>query len=413
MCHPERANLAVEWADSDVGVRPPPAIHVDPEALYPFVAMADIDAETGLQSRFELVKGRELKTSKTRFLAGDILFAKITPCVENGKVAMVPGVNSSVGFATTEVFRVGPSRELDAKFLLYFLRGPTVRRAAVASMTGSTGRQRVPRAFLESLQIPVPPLDAQRRIIAELESILPRLQDVPREMSRLTHLEKRIQIAVVGEVLSRFRDEQDWVPLSKWIERIQSGWSPACLPRPAGYEEWGVLKVSAVSSGVFKPTENKALPPSLKARPELAVRAVDFLSHRANTRELIGTSCFVVDKPPPNLMLSDKLFRFIFRPEMGVDPVFLKQVMDRPEIRSQIQARATGTSSSMLNISQRSLLQVRVPPVRSEDQHAAGKILRSTEMSLARIRGARDQVRLLAGAAKESVLDRAYDRNLR
>ncbi len=67
----------------------------------------------------------------------------------------------------------------------------------------------------------------------------------------------------------------------------------------------------------------------------------------------------------------------------------------------------------MLNISQRSLLQVRVPPVRSEDQHAAGKILRSTEMSLARIRGARDQVRLLAGAAKESVLDRAYDRNLR
>src|SRR6266508_1383048 len=91
MCHPERANLAVEWADSDVGVRPPPAIHVDPEALYPFVAMADIDAETGLQSRFELVKGRELKTSKTRFLAGDILFGKITPGVENGRAAMVPG----------------------------------------------------------------------------------------------------------------------------------------------------------------------------------------------------------------------------------------------------------------------------------------------------------------------------------
>jgi type I restriction enzyme S subunit len=168
-----------------------PRVTVDPHSAYPFVAMADIDQETGLGCTYRTVPGRELK-SKNKFLSGDILFARITPCVQNGKIALAPDIDTPVGFATTEVFRIGPREGIDRKYLLYFLRSPRVRSAAEASMTGTTNRRRVPREFLEGLWVPVPPLDEQRRIAAKLVAASAVLDEV----TRLAEQRKQAIIAV-------------------------------------------------------------------------------------------------------------------------------------------------------------------------------------------------------------------------
>ena len=105
-----------------------------------------------------------------------------------------------------------------------------------------------------------------------------------------------------------------WVRLGNISLASDSGWSPQCLPEARSGTDWGVLKVSAVSWGVFKPEENKALPRGMTSRPECEVKAGDFLLSRANTEELVARSV-VVGQTPPRLMMSDKIVRFTFPPE--------------------------------------------------------------------------------------------------
>lgn len=101
----------------------------------------------------------------------------------------------------------------------------------------------------------------------------------------------------------------EWVKLGNISLLSDSGWSPQCSSEPRCNEEWGVLKVSAVSWGEFRPQENKALPQGINAKPECEVRVGDFLISRANTEELVARSV-VVKKSPIHLMMSDNIVRF-------------------------------------------------------------------------------------------------------
>lgn len=102
----------------------------------------------------------------TKFKNGDTIMARITPCLENGKVAKVSVLNDDeVGFGSTEyiVFRAinGVS---DADFLYYMICSPVVRNPAIKSMVGSSGRQRVQTDVVANLDIELPPIEEQRKI---------------------------------------------------------------------------------------------------------------------------------------------------------------------------------------------------------------------------------------------------------
>jgi len=105
----------------------------------------------------------------TSFKDRDVLVAKITPCFENGKIAHAR-ITKRLGFGSTEFHVARPkSRSLDDRYLYHFLRQPAVRDEGERRMTGSGGQKRVPKAFLEELNIPLPPLPEQRRIAAILD----------------------------------------------------------------------------------------------------------------------------------------------------------------------------------------------------------------------------------------------------
>lgn len=116
-----------------------------------------------------------------------------------------------------------------------------------------------------------------------------------------------LELAANGQLL---RAKGVWraTQLRELVASSGAGWSPSCDARPRSGDEWGVLKVSAVSWGQFRPDENKALPAHLTPRPELEVQPGDFLVSRANTAELVARSV-VVESTPPQLMLSDKIVR--------------------------------------------------------------------------------------------------------
>lgn len=139
------------------------------ELLVPLYEMAAIDETQGTLRAPQMVPLRTGRGGRSKFTNGDVVFAKITPCVQNGKAALVQGVQGGLGFGSSEfyVLRAGP--RVLPQYLFYFLRQAQVVDKAVATFTGTSGRQRVPSAFWDSLQIPVPPLPVQERIVACLE----------------------------------------------------------------------------------------------------------------------------------------------------------------------------------------------------------------------------------------------------
>ena len=134
-------------------------------AIVPMAAVSEL----GLMRVQEYQVGSRVKPGLSYFADGDVLIAKITPCYENNKVT-VAQIDRAHGFGSTE-FHVLRPREAraDARYLCHFIRQDAVREAGQRRMTGSAGQRRVPRAFLEQLEIPLPPLEEQRRIAAILD----------------------------------------------------------------------------------------------------------------------------------------------------------------------------------------------------------------------------------------------------
>ncbi|PZT48973.1 hypothetical protein B6S12_01375 [Helicobacter valdiviensis] len=107
-----------------------------------------------------------------KFQNGDLLWAKITPCMQNKKSVVVDNLLNRNGFGSTEFFvlRAKNKNEVDIRFILHFLRLNSVIEEAKLNFKGSAGQQRVPKSFLENLSIPLPPLEIQKQIVKHIES---------------------------------------------------------------------------------------------------------------------------------------------------------------------------------------------------------------------------------------------------
>lgn len=158
--------------------------------------------------------------------------------------------------------------------------------------------------------------------------------------------------------------------LGSLLQRIEAGKSPLTLDRPARSGEYGVLKVSAVSWGEFRPKENKAIPADFDVTGVPTVSAGDLIISRANTTELVGAAV-VANEDHPQLLLSDKTLKLIPNKDI-IWPKYLLYALRTPRVRRHIEAHATGTSDSMRNISQSNLCAAEIPlPALSEQMRIA------------------------------------------
>jgi type I restriction enzyme, S subunit len=166
-------------------------------SLASFIPMKCVEEESG---RFEPLGDRkvaEVRKGYTPFRDGDVIFAKVTPCMENGKAAVVKGLTNGIGFGSTEFFALRPKNGLDANYLLHFILQSQFRRNAARNMTGAVGLRRVPKSYLEQQPIPVPALHEQRRIVAEIEKQFTRLEAGVAALRRVQANLKRYRAAVL------------------------------------------------------------------------------------------------------------------------------------------------------------------------------------------------------------------------
>lgn len=140
-----------------------------------FVPMPAVEAGSG---RIDVaVKRRfsEVKKGYTPFREGDVLFAKITPCMENGKMAVVPALKNGLGFGSTEFHVLRPKEGVSSQFLYYYVSSQKFRFDAEHNMTGAVGQRRVPTTYVAEHQMHLPPSGEQRRIVAKIEELFSEL----------------------------------------------------------------------------------------------------------------------------------------------------------------------------------------------------------------------------------------------
>lgn len=129
-----------------------------------FVPMEAVDAQKGVICEVRQRPFVEVKKGYTYFQSGDVLFAKITPCMQNGKHAIGHNLIDGIGFASTEFHVIRPLKGILSEWVHYFVRQPAVLDDATNHFTGAVGQQRVPDDFLKSLKIPLPAPDTQKRV---------------------------------------------------------------------------------------------------------------------------------------------------------------------------------------------------------------------------------------------------------
>ncbi|MBI2917758.1 MAG: hypothetical protein HYY01_07155 [Chloroflexi bacterium] len=122
-----------------------------------FVPMAAVEAVTGRMDTSQARPYGEVKKGYTPFSDGDVLFAKITPCMENGKIAVAKGLTNGTGCGSTEFHVLRPIKGIPGQLLMYYLFQDDFRKEARGHMTGTAGQLRVPARFLDESPFPLPP----------------------------------------------------------------------------------------------------------------------------------------------------------------------------------------------------------------------------------------------------------------
>jgi type I restriction enzyme S subunit len=170
----------------------------------------------------------------------------------------------------------------------------------------------------------------------------------------------------MSKLPSRWAD----APMGDLLMDIEAGRSFKCSERPAGPDEWGVIKVSAMTWREFDEGENKAVLRDHQIDPRFEIQSGDLLFSRANTVTYVG-AVVQVGETRPRLLLSDKSLRLV--PHHSVSPRWLLYYLRTRQARQYLESLATGTKDSMRNISQASLRGLPVPlaPRREQERVVA------------------------------------------
>ena len=251
-----------------------------------FVPMAAVSEVAGTIESATVRAYAEVKKGYTAFSDGDVLFAKITPCMENGKAALASRLAGGRGFGSTE-FHVLRAREaVLPEWIYYFVRRQPFRQEAKRNFTGTAGQQRVPTSFLQEALIRVPSLDDQRRIVdllARAEGIVRLRREAQQKAAELI---PAIFIDMFGDPAT---NPQSWPrqPLSAVAEVI-SGVAKGRKLAPGEAIELPYMRVANVKDGYLDLTEVKTIEIKRNEVEKLLIQPGDLLMTEGGDPDKLG-----------------------------------------------------------------------------------------------------------------------------
>ena len=229
-----------------------------------------------------------------------------------------------------------PKENVLPEYLLHLVRSLRLGKG----FSGST----IPHIYFKDygkLEVALVSLDKQRQIVSVLTTVESQLETLRRQLALLDTLVKSRFVEMFGS--SRFES----CMMDDLVADIVSGTNVSGQQRPLEDSEYGVLRISAVTRGVFDSSEYKAVT-DVTGINMIHPHKGDLLFSRANTSEMVGATA-IVDNDYDRLFLPDKLWRL--DPANKVETVFLKALLSSPAIRAEMSKVSTGSSGSMQNIS--------------------------------------------------------------
>lgn len=231
---------------------------IDDDLEVTFLPMKNVEELSGKIDLSETKRFSELKRkSYTPFRDGDILFAKVTPCMENGKIALAYDLKNGIGFGSTEFHVIRLSVEHSKQFFFFYFLQQKFRQEAKRAMTSAVGLLRVPTDYMRKVPIPLPPLPEQHRIVAKIEELFTKLDAGINELHKAQSQLKRYRQSVLkaafeGKLTEAWRAEHlgtiksaatiagdlpdgwTWVTVEKIAQKIHYGYTESATDDPIG-----------------------------------------------------------------------------------------------------------------------------------------------------------------------------------
>lgn len=339
-----------------------PKVKLEKGIEYPFVEMGML---TPRHRYIEGTRGRMFKGGGTKFESGDTLLARITPCLENGKIAQFVNNDGKVGFGSTEFFvfreREGVS---DPGYVFYLSLSDIIRKPAEKSMAGASGRQRADLAAIKEIEVPSPPLPTQRKIAGILSAYDDLIEN---NLRRIKILEQMAQ-AIYREwfVNFRFPGHQKVKMVDSELGPIPQGWEVGKLGDIASVnlnsykanelpEEILYVNISSVSTGKIDEAELiSATEAPGRARRKVKHGDTIWSSVRPNRKSF----SLIID-PPENLIVSTGFA--VLSPEK-VPYSFLYQAVTTDDFVGYLTSNVTGSAYPAVNAKDYENADLLIPP---------------------------------------------------
>ena len=312
----------VEATISEIADINPKKIDAAPETVAGFVPMSHAPTDFSDNLEFEEKYWSEIKKSYTNFREHDVLVAKVTPCFENGKAAIVKGLPNKIGAGSSEFYVIRPAiQEISSRFLFSIVKSYKFLSEGAANMTGAVGLRRVPRSFVETFPVLVPPLAEQKVIADKLDTLLAQVESTKARLERIPEILKTFRQSVLAAAVSGKLTEE-WragaafkehsILFSSLIKESSVG-----LVRASGeqYEDsegkLPYVKMNNIDNFWGYNTNNlKYVNASKEERIKYGLEKGDWLFNTRNSIELVGKSC--VWKGKEGLLYNNNILRVKF-----------------------------------------------------------------------------------------------------
>lgn len=188
--------------------------------------------------RYDSIDPKEIEYSEAKgkytfFADGDLLFAKVTPCFENGNIAVARGLKGGIGFGSSEIFVLRPNDKLLNQYLFYVAQGSPFRDGACATMCGVGGLKRIDPLFTRTFEFDLPSLSEQRAIVAYLDEKAAAIDRKVALLEKKLAAFKRLKTSIINRAVTRGLDPKVKLKDSgeDWIGKVPVGWEVTHLKR--------------------------------------------------------------------------------------------------------------------------------------------------------------------------------------
>jgi type I restriction enzyme, S subunit len=355
-----------------------------------FVPMEAVGTWGGVDTSAKRAIG-EVSSGYTFFREGDVLVAKITPCFENGKGGIAERLESGIGFGTTELHVLRPSRELDNRFLFYITISHPFRVIGEGEMFGAGGQKRVPERFILDYPLGLPEVQVQRSIATFLDRRTAAIDALIAKKERMIELLQEKRQALITQAVTKGLGPS--VPMKEsgieWVGKVPAHWKILPIKRTAHPGRWtftdgdwietpfiteeGVRLIQTGNVGIGRYKEQGFRYVSEATFRELGCTEVspgDVLICRLDGP--VGRACLAPSLGVPMITSVDNV---ILKPRSDCDARYLVYVLSSPKYIDWVQVLCRVGGGFRFRVSRTMLGDIQIPAPPFDEQRRVADLL--------------------------------------